>query len=76
MNIREKVKNELAVQESIIGEIKNKDLILKILNACKTQNEFRTFVKITHHRYGKLSYECHTFYDIQDHLLPILGVRI
>jgi hypothetical protein len=68
---REKVIKELEIQESI-SEVENKDLILKILDSCKTSNEFLTFCDVKFHSYGKLSYEAHRFYSVKAHLLPLL----
>jgi hypothetical protein len=70
--MKSKILKELKVQELIEGEVKDKDLILKILDCCKLESEFWNFIQTTHHRYGRMSYETHCFYSIKEHFKPLL----
>ena len=70
---RQKLLQEIEIQEETQGSLDNKELMLKIVNACKTSNEIDTFFRIEFHRYGKLSYETHRFYFVKDNMLELLN---
>lgn len=72
MGLRESVLKELDVQEKISGKVEHKDLILRILDACKYESEFFALCNVYHHRYGVLSYQTHRFYSVKSHLLPLM----
>ena len=61
-----KLTKQLKIQEDIEGL--NDDLLLVkfwaniVLQNSRSSNMFYSMVNVKHYRYGKLSYECHTFY--------------
>lgn len=62
MNKRNKIINEIKIQQSIEGHSLDTYLLLKILSKLNSLSEWYAIVKIKHYRYGKLSYEIHNFY--------------
>lgn len=71
MNKREKLKKELAVQNSIEPNIHN-DLLLGFLDIITTGEQWNAFVEVKHYRYGVLSYQTHRFYYPKKELLDVL----
>jgi hypothetical protein len=68
MNLKDRILLEIKTQEAFEGKVKDKELIIKILNSCKWESEFFAMVDVRFHRYGKLSYESHRFYFVKDYL--------
>lgn len=56
------IKKALKIQQSIEGYTPETALLLTILPELTMLSEWQALVNVKHHRYGKLSYECHKFY--------------
>ena len=56
------IKKALKIQQEIEGYTPETALLLTILPELTMLSEWQALVNVKHHRYGKLSYECHKFY--------------
>lgn len=72
MNIKERIKKEIAIQKNIEGENCQEELLLKFLEVVKTQSQWNAFINVKFYRYGKSYYECHRFYYPTQELLNLL----
>lgn len=73
VNIKERIKKELEIQEKIEGINPDKKIILKILDYINSSNELRTFVYCYFYQYGKYSYQVHRFYKLQPNVKNLLN---
>jgi len=71
-NIKERIRKELKIQKEIEGSNCKDDILLKFLEAAKTDRQWESFVKVQLHRYGKLSYESHRFYYPSEELIKFV----
>ena len=74
-NIKERIVNELLIQESIEGKSNDIEIVRKVLPILKTQMDLNILFKIKFHRYGKLSYEVHRFYYPSELLNNLLNLK-
>lgn len=74
MNIKEQIKKELAIQETIDEEKCQSKILLSFLNIVKTEVQWNAFVNCRFYQYGKLSYECHRFYYPKKELLNLINL--
>ena len=72
MSIKERIKKEIEIQKSIEGEQCQDEILLKFLNAVKTQAQWNALVNTKFHLYGKMSYESHRFYYPTKELLEFI----
>lgn len=72
MNIRERIRKEIAKQKSIEGDKCQDKLLLEFLNSITTENQWSAFVYTRFYRYGKFSYESYRFYYPNKELLRIM----
>jgi hypothetical protein len=59
---REEILNKLSKQEEIEGKTSDINLLRLVLPLIKSNNLWKSLIKVKHHRYGIKSYECHIFY--------------
>lgn len=72
MNIKEKIKKEIAIQKNIEGEQCQDEILLTFLNAITTQSQWNAFINVKFHSYGKLSYQSYRFYYPTKELLGFI----
>ena len=72
MNMKERIKQEIAIQESIEGGQCQADLLLDFLNIVKLESQWNAFVNCEFYQYGKLSYGCHRFYHPKKELMHLI----
>jgi len=74
MTRREKILAALDIQESIEGGSDDIDLLRKVVNIMRTEDQFYSLVKTAPFRYGVLSYEVYKFYYPSPELLKLLAL--
>ena len=74
MNIRERIKKEIAIQKSIEGDNCQDKLLLDFLSVIKLDSQWRAFVNCEFYHYGKMSYESHRFYYPSKELLDLVSI--
>lgn len=72
-NQKVKILKSLQIQEEIEGATDNIKMLRRFLDCIKTSSQWQAFVDVNHHRYGKMSYECHHFYYCTDELKKLLA---
>ena len=68
-----KVYRRVEVQASIEGETLNIKCLRILLKHLDMHGDFLHLVDVKYHRYGKLSYECHTFYYLKNHVIAMVS---
>jgi hypothetical protein len=74
-NIKERILNELIIQEGIEGKSESIDIVRKVVPLLTTQMELNTLIKIKFHRYGTGMYAKHRFYYPSKLLLNLINLN-
>lgn len=69
---REKIIKQLDIQQTIEGETPDIRLLRIILSHIKQDREWMALTTTKYHRYGKLSYEAHTFWYPREWVVPLV----
>ena len=72
MNVKDRIRKEIAVQKSIEGDKCQDELLLKFLDAIKMQSQWNAFVLVKFRPYDKLSYQSHRFYYPSKELIELM----
>jgi len=75
MNKKDKLQKTLKTQQKIEGVTPETELLLKLLPVIKTQMEWNVLTKHKFHKWGKNSFQSHSFYypsDLLNNLEEVL----
>lgn len=72
MDLKKRIRKEIEMQKTIEGDSCQDEVLLKFLDAIKTQSQWNALIICKFYQYGKFSYENHRFYYPTKELLDFI----